>query len=71
LIVTNGERDGSARVSSATIVLNGQPVVGPSTFNQKVGVIRLPIALAADNTLTVTLDGKPGGTITVLLLPTP
>ncbi len=71
LIVINGEHDGSARVSSAQIVLNGQPVVGPSSFNQKAGVIRLPVALAANNTLTVTLDGKPGGTATVLLLPTP
>jgi hypothetical protein len=71
LIVVNGERDDSARVSSAQIVLNGQPVVGPSNFNQKVGVIHLPVALRENNTLTVTLDGKPGGTITVLLLPTP
>ncbi|HSY50656.1 MAG TPA: hypothetical protein VLC46_17760 [Thermoanaerobaculia bacterium] len=71
LIVVNGERDGSARVSSAQIVLNGQPVVGPSNFNQKVGVIHLPVALSENNTLTVTLDGKPGGTVTLLLLPTP
>lgn len=71
LTVVNGERDGSARVSSAQIVLNGQPVVGPSNFNQKVGVIHLPVALRENNTLTVTLDSKPGGTVTVLLLPTP
>jgi hypothetical protein len=71
LIVVNGERDGSARVSSAQIVLNGQPVAGPSNFNQKVGVIHLPVSLSENNTLTVTLDGKPGGMVTVLLLPTP
>ncbi|HSY50657.1 MAG TPA: VCBS repeat-containing protein [Thermoanaerobaculia bacterium] len=69
LVVVNGERDGSARASSARVVLNGQSVVGSSSFNQKVGVIRLPVALAANNTLTVTIDGKPGATVTVLLLP--
>jgi hypothetical protein len=71
LIVVNGEHDGSARVSSAQIVLNGQPVANASNFNQKVGVIHLPVALSENNTLTVTLDGKPGGTVSVLLLPAP
>ena len=36
LIVTNGDAHGKHRVSSASISLNGDEIVGPRDFNQRV-----------------------------------
>ncbi|MFO7983375.1 MAG: hypothetical protein R6V08_07995 [Desulfuromonadales bacterium] len=61
LRVENGEQDGSRRISSAEIALNGTRVVGPSDLNQKVD--RLERSLAhqeSSNTLSVKLRSKPG-----------
>lgn len=66
LVVVNGEPDGTRRVSSATLTLNGQEVISPSAFNQTVGhVVRALGALPLDNTLTVRVASKPGAVLTV------
>jgi hypothetical protein len=65
IVVVNGNADGSNRVSSASILLNGVQVVGPADFNQQVGMIVKPVTLAEANQLTVRLESKPGSFLTV------
>ena len=65
LIIVNGNADGTDRVSSAMIALNGTQVVGPSEFNPKVDKIVKTIFPSDENTLTIKLASKPGSFITV------
>jgi hypothetical protein len=65
LKITNGDRDGSNRVSSGHIVLNGVEVVTPNMLNQGAEFLSVPVALQAHNTLEVTLAAKPQGSILV------
>lgn len=65
IVVLNGNPDGTGRISSAMIFLNGVPVVGPNDFNQNVGMIMKPVMLADTNQLTVKLASKPGGFLTI------
>lgn len=58
--VVNGEADGSFRVSSATIAVNGATVVAaPADFNQNVPALDRAVTLTPTTTLTVTLTSKP------------
>lgn len=57
----NGGDDGTNRVSSASIVLNGQEVFTQSQFNQHVASLMTQVTLQPANTLLVTLSGIPGG----------
>lgn len=66
LVVENGVA-GKARVSSATIALNGVEIVRPSDLNQRVERVEKEVALQGDNTLTVRLTSNPGGFLTVSL----
>ena len=59
--LVNGDIDGTNRVSSASIVLNGQEVFTQSQFNQHVSSLMTQVALQPANTLLVTLSGQPGG----------
>ncbi len=62
LKVANGEDNGSKRVSSAVISLNGVKVLGPADFNQNVPVLERTIAPQdGDNTLSAALRSSPGG----------
>src|SRR5690606_32973746 len=54
--------------SSGEIRLNGALVAGPRDFNQKGDAIEVPVVLQADNRLSVTLFGKPGGQIQLEIL---
>lgn len=65
LVVVNGNADGSDRVSSAWIYLNGVEILGPSDFNQQTGTIITPVSLAASNKLEVKLASAPGSFLTV------
>ena len=65
LKITNGNRDGSDRLSSGRIVLNGVEVVTPNMLNQGAEFLSVPVALQAHNTLEVTLAAKPQGSILV------
>src|SRR5690242_13160599 len=65
LVIVNGNAEGSARVSSATISLNGVQIVGPNDFNQNASGIVIPVGLTDDDTLVITLASGTGGTLTV------
>jgi hypothetical protein len=55
-------------VSSAEIAWNGVLIAGPNNFNQNPGALTLPVTAQAVNALSVELQGKPGGSISVELL---
>ncbi len=65
LVILNGNSDGSQRLSSATLLLNGQEMLKPSELNQNVGQVEKPVPVQADNTLEVRLASGPGGQLTV------
>jgi len=65
IVVVNGNPDGSNRVSSASIQLNGVQVVGPADLNQRVGRIVKPVTLASANLLMVRVASRPGAFVTV------
>lgn len=65
LVVLNGEPDGSNRVSAATVYLNGQKVLAPADFNQKVDRLVVPIEATDATEISVVLRSKPGSYLTV------
>src|SRR5262245_6305118 len=65
IVVVNGKADGTQRISSASISLNGQQIVGPKDFNQQIGEIVKAVVLAGQNQLSTTLRSKPGSDLTV------
>lgn len=66
LRVSNGGLTGQyTKVSSATLSLNGTPIMGPSDFNQTVATIEKPISPGASNQLAVQLQSQPGAGLTV------
>jgi hypothetical protein len=65
MTIANGDGHGGNRVSSADVYLNGYQIVGPSAFNQQVSVLKIPISVAASNTLAVTLKSAPGSQLTI------
>jgi len=72
LNVENGTEDGSNRVSSAVVSLNGVKVLSPADFNQKVAELQRSIAPHdQENILTVNLRSNPGGSLLVQILGEP
>ena len=68
LRLTNGTSEGTRRVSSAVIKLNGQEIFRPSEFNQKVEELRRQvILLSGENLLEVNLRSAPGAIVTLEL----
>ncbi len=65
LVVVNGNADGSNRVSSATIFLNGQQILGPSDFNQRVDRIVTPVSLEDSDQIKIVLNSAPGSYLTI------
>ena len=65
LNLTNGDSDGSHRVDSAIIKLNGGLVFGPHRFNEHVQSLSHVVSLQSTNTLSVELRGKPGDLLTI------
>lgn len=66
LRITNGTAEGTHRVSSAVIKLNGQEVLRPSELNQKVpGLSRQINVMSGENVLEVRPRSIPGSFITV------
>lgn len=65
LVIRNGDTNGENRVSSASIALNGDRIVGPRDFNQNVGGIVRPISTDAENDLSIRMASNPSGAITV------
>src|SRR5262245_34060319 len=66
IVVENGV-EGSPRVSSGRILLNGVPVITESDLNQQVGSVVRAVALAVSNTLEIRLAGGPGGRFRVTI----
>lgn len=61
LVVENGP-GGTPRVSSATVLLNGEPVVRPRDLSQRVAGLERPVTLRSTNEIEVRLaSGPPGG----------
>lgn len=65
LEVMNGAMDGSSRVSSAVVILNGRQILGPSDFNQQRANVQLTVELNEQNTLSVELRSAPGSRLAV------
>src|SRR2546423_1189281 len=61
----NGSSDGSSRVSSATVKLNGADLFTQSDFSQQVPSLSRLVSLNPNNTLEVRLASAPGSYITV------
>lgn len=57
LKIVNGDRDGSNRVTSAKVEINGETVVSPTQVNQGVETLTETIQLQKQNTIKVTVDG--------------
>jgi hypothetical protein len=65
IVIVNGNADGTNRISSASILLNGTEVVGLNAFNQRVGNITKPVVLADENQLVTKLASEPGSFMTI------
>jgi RHS repeat-associated protein len=70
LHVVNGNANGTNRISSATVKLNGLQIAGPSDFGQNVAVIDRTVTLQPNNTLEIRLTSAPGSFIKVSVLDT-
>ena len=60
LQIQNGSADGTSRVSSATLKLNGAEILIQSDLNQNVAIIERTVELNATNTLELRLASNPG-----------
>jgi hypothetical protein len=65
LVVVNGNRNGTHRVTSASISLNGRQIIRPRDLNQHVARIVRPVVLEDNNQLTIRLASRPGSFFTV------
>lgn len=61
LYIKNGAADGSYRVSSAEILLNGQEIFGTEDFSQAVYILEAPVNLLDNNSLTVKIKKAKAG----------
>jgi hypothetical protein len=69
LTVVNGATDGSNKVSSGTIKLNGVVVLSSNDLNQQVRKVVRQVTVLANNVLEVELAGKATGQILVTVEP--
>jgi len=65
--IHNGDEKGQRRVSSASVVLNGDEVAGASDFNQQVEWIERQVTPGSANELRVSLAGGPGDFLTITI----
>jgi PKD repeat protein len=65
LRVIDGDSQGNHRVSSGVIKVNSLEVIGPSDFNQNVGLIERTIDLTAGNEISVKLNSKPNSFVII------
>src|SRR6266516_3873665 len=63
MCIVNGNANGTQRISSATIMVNGVSVVTQSELNQHVGGLMKEVTLQRDNTITISLNATPGSFI--------
>jgi hypothetical protein len=67
LIVNNGKLNQSALDHAFTIRLNGKMIAGPLDLNGKVVGIEKSIEIQKENSIEITLNGKPGSSIAVTI----
>lgn len=67
VVVQNGESDGSNRVSSAIITLNGTDVFTQRDFNQNTATLTKQVSLMASNAIAVRLSSATGSFITITI----
>jgi hypothetical protein len=68
LTIFNGADFGpDVRVTAGTITLNGVTVAAPSDFRQARASWTLPVTLQTENTITIRLEGAPGGRIAIAI----
>lgn len=65
LHVRNGDENGTNRISSATITIDGREVVGPSSFSQSVSGFDIDVQIGNPATIEVRLASAPGSEITL------
>lgn len=65
LKVQNGDAQGSNRVSSASIKLNGDQILGPAYLNQQTGAMQRMVSLGSSNAMSVNLASAPGSFLTI------
>lgn len=63
--IRNGAGDGSDRVNSASVALNGTTVVTTSELDDEVGSLMAPVSFAASNIATIVANGPVGSYVTV------
>src|SRR6266568_2018178 len=61
--IVNGNANGTQRISSATILVNGVSVVTQSDLNQHVGGLMKEVTLQRQNTIKITLNATPSSFI--------
>lgn len=59
----------NCQVTSAAITLNGQTIASEKDFNGKTTVIRVTTGVHAHNEVSAKINGKPGSTLTILIMP--
>jgi hypothetical protein len=67
LHIVNGDPGGRSRVTSAEVFLNGERVLSPNDFGNRVDAIDRPVNLTSDNELAVRVAGEPGSRMVVIL----
>src|SRR5207253_2555365 len=70
LHVENGNANGTNRISSATVNINGTDVLTQSDFNQNAATYDRIVTLTPSTTLTITLASKPASFLTINLFGT-
>ena len=65
LTLTNGASNGSNRVSSGTVTLNGVVIIKQSDLSQQVGSLQRVVSVNANNTIEVDLSGTSGSYLTI------
>ena len=64
LRVYNGESSGSS-VTAGSIAVNGQNLLGNRDFQKRIDFFEVPLELELQNTLDITLGGKPGSDLRI------
>jgi len=67
LIIVNGDRDGSNRVTSAKVEIDGVTVVSPTEVNHGVESLTRTIRLRKKNQITTVVDGPPKSHVHVVV----
>lgn len=68
LAIVNGEPDGSFRVTSAMININGQEIAGQSEFSQQVAYLEREVVLQEQNVVEIIKENPPGAHLSITVL---